>query len=558
MRTLFTVLFSFLFLLLPFAFISYQGAALFKSAKPIFPSLEGPDGIRAALAEAHTALDSLNIKLEELEAVFPRGQAPEGRAPDQAACASIRAAAAAAEGRVQMLEAMLQRLQTKATFANPLYQQHQNAQQPGDAAQGELFSFARCRRTGDVFDRICQLDNVCWDTQAREWVFFEDPFKPLQMIAAEMGTVPLRSLSPLVYLRREEATILVPLPLRYEFGPLPKAAVFHNKSVHVLFEMFWAENFGHALGDDILPAFALMREFDAVSLDVQLLTLNDCCKRMWGAEYARGRGFLELLTSLVSNNLLVEMAVNGPFVSSGPPFVCVNRLLVGHSRLGLSADRGEAWPDLISLIMQRAAQRWNEVKAAASAPLTEQLIVVLEKEGRRRVLNSKELAVSMQSVFNVSVVSVDPGSLSLASQIKIAQRATVIVSPCGGISFFTSFMRPHTATVIVGYWDPISGRSKNMEEFFWRWLPHRNDLYYDVEEKDITILPPGNTTHPMPMDFRNFGAVTVQLPRMLEIVAAALHSSEVTLGLGRESFVTYNPCEDDNGTIVPCEDGSRD
>ena len=55
------------------------------------------------------------------------------------------------------------------------------------------------------------------------------------------------------------------------------AIVYHPVNIAILLVSFWAENFGHAILDDIMPAFILLRLFGldrAPKSDVQLLTQN--------------------------------------------------------------------------------------------------------------------------------------------------------------------------------------------------------------------------------------------------------------------------------------------
>lgn len=399
-------------------------------------------------------------------------------------------------------------------------------------ASDRIFSFARCRRNSNFLDRICYLENVCWNNSGRTWVFFENPASTPLMLATKDGTIPLRKVIPLVQLRREEQDF--PFSLSFEAGPIPNSSVMLKQKVHILFEMFWAENYGHALCDDILPAYSLMREFNLVTRDVQIMTPADCCSRLPEDETARGRKFLNFFTSLISDYKLLDLSQSFPKLSSD--YICVSKLLVGHGRMGLAFDQGRAWPDFIKTCIQSAASKWRNVREAVSMPITKQKIIVLQKHGRRRLLNHNELVRDLRNTFNVDVDSVDPSKLPLPEQVALAQRATVIISPCGGISFFSAFLRKHTSTVFIGYWDTGSNSSRNMEEPFWKWLPHLTDLYYDVRLEEVTILSPGNRTARNFIDYRNYGSTTVNLNRMRSLIASALFSSEHNLKLAPHSF----------------------
>ena len=58
------------------------------------------------------------------------------------------------------------------------------------------------------------------------------------------------------------------LPLVDRVGPIPLMNVsVSDHQVHIYFTSFWAENFAHALVDDIHPLFALMYAFKMASRD---------------------------------------------------------------------------------------------------------------------------------------------------------------------------------------------------------------------------------------------------------------------------------------------------
>jgi len=402
------------------------------------------------------------------------------------------------------------------------------------------FSSILCRRGGGgVKDRICNVQDVCFDRNQREWIYYEDPDQPSWMEPTDAGTVPIHDIIDLVELRSEEEPHHFPFRLSYRYEPLPTAgAITSNSSVHVLFESFWAENYGHALGDDILPIYVLMKEFDVVTRDVQVLMAsweNTKLVKSQGLESpdsVRGKKNLDFLSSLISDHTLVDMSKDEPWnilkSSSQPTYVCVSKLLVGHARLGYMSDKGRTWDSLISTMISSAATKDIMVKKASRHFLFDHLVLIIEKLGRRKIINHENLVRHISKSFKVKVISINPEKLSYFEQIALAQQATVTITPCGGISFFTSFMRPYTVSIYMGYWDSKKKKSQIMDA--WNWLPLHIDIYYDVEFKEISILPPPSFwENPSPKDYKNNGAVTVNLEKMQNLVASALFMSNISL-----------------------------
>ncbi len=121
----------------------------------------------------------------------------------------------------------------------------------------------------------------------------------------------------------------------------------------------------------------------------------------------------------------------------------------------------------------------------------------------------------------------------------LAQNTTVLVTPCGGVSFFGAFLRRSAAIVVLGYWNPDTNASNNMEDFFWRNNGRLSSvLYYNVQAFETTILPPGNASRGNFWDYRNFGAVTVSLQRMARLVDSALQFAERFFDLPKPSYGT--------------------
>jgi hypothetical protein len=412
---------------------------------------------------------------------------------------------------------------------------------------------------------------VCWDRKDRTFVYFEDPDNlPLIIDSKGLGPIDTWAENSIQVKHFNPAAPLTLMPLVERAGPIPAAeSKFAGPEVHVLFQSHWAENFGHALGDDIMPAFVLQSIFGLLTPDSVLIMPRNVghpkCNpdEMW----QRARRLLNTLSALISDHALEEMDVHSTYAlyradddnstdygircdvhcrcsNKVPPprqadarYVCFRNLLVGHSLLGAMnrQDLGLGWSRFCDYIIQRAMRRWPAV-AAASRPLAKQRILILEKTGRRRILNVQELAAYLRGAFAVEVVVIRPADLPLEDVIAEFLSSSVVVTPQGGISFNAAFARARSSVVFLNVWSPTHNSATSLERFFWEHAHRLVDFYYDVRQPEITILPPGNTTNPSESDFNTHGSVTVNLARMGRVVASALTSAEHELEIPAPSF----------------------
>lgn len=388
-------------------------------------------------------------------------------------------------------------------------------------------------------DRRCHLENVCWDRRESTFVYFSDPAHPGLMPATTLPNGNPRRIS----VRRkppENADGAEFLPLVERVGSIPlDDAIFSDHQVHVFFTSFWAENFGHTLVDDVHPLFALMHAFKMTTRDSVFLYPREIADNVWdAAQRERARTFLVELTSLISDKGIFRMDTHPDFSlvqsnHSGPHLTCVRHLLAGTGNLeNLNTpphvNTVGSWPGFIDTMVTEWRKRLDgKAQALAVKPIEAQLLVFVRKVGRRGFLNLDELVEKARLCFGVETIVINPGEMSIAEQISVAQRATVTFSPLGGISYFNAFLREGAIAIVADFWHPHKNASATLDGYFWdRILSGHQTLRYPVREDEIFIEPPGDATAKTWWDYRDHGATMLDLERALHLIDHALYTTQ--------------------------------
>ena len=160
--------------------------------------------------------------------------------------------------------------------------------------------------------------------------------------------------------------------------------------------------------------------------------------------------------------------------------ICYSNLLVGHAHLGFFFDGGRVIHEYVNTIINHIRSTDVTVDSAVTEVITEQLVLVLIKKGRRRIINYEDIVEYIRYAYSnhVTVRTVDISVLTTAEQITLAQRATVIITPEGGISFFCAFSRLHSTAIIPGHYDMDLDVTTHLESTFWDTYDVVDVMYY--------------------------------------------------------------------------------
>jgi hypothetical protein len=308
-------------------------------------------------------------------------------------------------------------------------------------------------------------------------------------------------------LRRFEARFLFPWrPTMVHGMAVPPEAWLQphdHDLVSLILRAFWPVNFLHALVDDFVLMYRMLRVvgLDPDRDDVQLHFVEPGCR--WGigdpvrqeracrfhAEMSRGtfdRPFL--VTPLNYTSVPASLSPAQVNVSD---LTCMGGVVMGAGTLDYHhADH--SFPEFMERFVWKLGGRsmWEMFWSG----FTEQRVAVLVKSGvtRRVITNTDEIATAIRTELNVTtdLITFDSlAAMSLHDQIQVIHRYSVVVSPSGGGSGTTAFMRPGSAAIYVTYFDPERNGSGIMEEYGWTKDYRRLSTQMPLDREDITFRP---------------------------------------------------------------------
>ncbi|POY75518.1 hypothetical protein BMF94_1420 [Rhodotorula taiwanensis] len=353
----------------------------------------------------------------------------------------------------------------------------------------------------------CHSQNVCIELQKpvrpQQWDYAKD-WKPEQSVNMTYYRPATARDTPHYSDRKHEITkpwvrlhtdnYLIP---HVVYEPLPADSVWSPAEHAILQESFWPENFGHSMGDDFFSAFHLAQSFGIWDRsDIQLIMHPAC--------WDRGR-------------------------------VCFRNLYTGMSRLGTNFSSENMLPPFL-----------GELRATAGLERSprprHQRITVFLKHGRRTFLNYGSLVEHLRRRFEVEVDLLDPAELSIGEQLAYLKDTTVLITPCGGLSYSGLFLPKGTGLIVADYWhleanvyngtspmelqvfamnNGVTAYSFPLEARIW-------NMGADIQMDDSAVPDweaPGEWIH-----WKNWANVTIDLERMSSYVYSALLSAEVSQG----------------------------
>jgi len=298
--------------------------------------------------------------------------------------------------------------------------------------------------------------------------------------------------------------------MRRKVPPSPRSGTL--PSAHVLLSTFWPSNFGHVLGDDVLPAWAagILLGVDGgragaltpvLYSDLSAIGAPDKRVDLGKETYGVARKFLAELFHAGLGTCSASRPP--PVLGLDPPFQPVPHSILHAEPVVGRASRGSddacvgadvelacasgsevtsavsgrgvcsrgvpaassAWcfdrlvVGTAALGMSRAAGRshWRELahiivarlNATQVMPAPGSGVLFLIKTGGRALANMGELLKATEAACGCAAVAADPAAMSLHEQAVLVRSAAVVVTPPGAVSFSLALAHEDSALVVL-------------------------------------------------------------------------------------------------------------
>jgi hypothetical protein len=174
-----------------------------------------------------------------------------------------------------------------------------------------------------------------------------------------------------------------------------------------------------------------------------------------------------------------------PLTFRGPPRICFKNLFVGS---GGFKFRDEPISAAASRLQFRNFM-WGAFGRDVTFRPVAQHVVINVKNGRRKMLNLRQLVVSLQDIFgSMSWISLnDAASMSFTREVALLQSATVLIAHNGAISASLIFLPDRAVAIVSDIFDVATQRSRQQDQdgHLYSALGYIRVLYYMIKPEEI-------------------------------------------------------------------------
>ncbi|KAJ3212672.1 hypothetical protein HDU82_007750 [Entophlyctis luteolus] len=423
------------------------------------------------------------------------------------------------------------------------------------------FSHFRCLGDDNNIDgraeRACVFENVCYDVEGKEWLYYSRPDTKLKPILFDsvrgerfgfweegLGFIGLSGFT-------QGATDWGPT-VRQSASPAstsPSTTAI-LKTAHALFHLaVHDDNLGHLLWEEMGALWYSMVRLNVFSSElVAMHTVGPLPDRALNRKFRDA--FFAALTprAPVSFDEYVAETARAHGGGAGASHVCFDQLMVGGNMLRFFQNRD--WHNMgheplfyslrnrvlgvHGIDPRQVPQRHKIVFTNKTETLKKAIDGGLTKN--RGISNLAELVNFVRAKYaglGVDVEVVEWQKLPMKAQLELMHSTTIFISPSGGVSTLLPFLPEGAHAILIDYYErngvvyygTAAGHSISMEAPLWNHVPHVKKQYYQVwEAKDLVSDVPGKTVEEC--DWRYEVSTVVDLRRMDTLIEAAFEDME--------------------------------
>ena len=358
------------------------------------------------------------------------------------------------------------------------------------AAPGAQYSSHEC--VGDMSDlkpkaqRACLFKRVCLDTRTGEWNYYRraNVSLPPVMFERRYGhQFAFRHVAP----RGTEEFLALNKHVRYKphvrwspvivDGPAPAASshVHWATATHLLSAPFVPTNLGHLVWEESFPLLLAMAQLGAYDEHAVVLRTH-ACNQSEGREpptASEARLCAKFVAGFVAplqgrEHAAVE-TVEELRARHFPGTLCVSRLVGGGFFDVFNSLHHAGKEPFLRLFRQRVLAYHHVLRAA---PPTQHTLLLVRKQGRRGIHNFDETLRFLRGGCEheggklcAGIHRTQPISfheMTIKEQLRVVSRATIAVSPPGGVSMILPFLPEGAHAILINYMAAERGSKRGL------------------------------------------------------------------------------------------------
>jgi Glycosyltransferase 61 len=364
----------------------------------------------------------------------------------------------------------------------------------------------------DSWGRTCSYENICYVRNTQQWKFYGRSKSLVFPQGKEFGTAGDPAVGfdiPAVELRGWVWNTQKNVWWAPDFvnSSVPSDVRWVESTCAMIIPRS-AENFGHVLGDFIFVVYRMMEIFEIPERDIRIIVAHHPSAEPLSLSIRpRVIQWTEELCALLWPKARVLFADHGYTSSfmqqtaiptrdenaSGSNKICYRRMIAGVGKLGMTGVAGDGWQRFTNDILKS----FKLPRSYCHANRHTLRALAIDKVGRRRIFNIADVVAAAEQHLNISIDMLTSdlvGAMSIRRQIATILEYDIVISPPGGLSLITAFMKPGSAVIISSIYIPGREDPIRLDQSLWRFVTNRLILHYPVTLDEELVKAKRNVT----------------------------------------------------------------